>query len=234
MKKILIGLILVIASLAHAYSQTCNCPPNKFGYPEAKKADTVFHLSNGRSIALCGYKDTEVAKGRTLFSEFVLAGCGEKNIIKFWGAVKLCQLHVNRDTLLIETLDSLPTGKNLQYKWTVWTIERVFFKEGRAVKDFNINRQITRYSEQQVQAVLKESEQAIFSAADANAVNNVDMEIADKLFICALSGSKQARAYLNGFDKHFGGLSGEYLEWYNDLVRKLKEWDTNAPSDEHS
>ncbi|MFI5163191.1 MAG: hypothetical protein ACHQHN_18070 [Sphingobacteriales bacterium] len=227
---LLLGAILF---LSKAQSQNCNCPANEFGYPTAKKADTVFHLSNGRSIALCGYKDT--IKGRAFYSEFVLAACGEGHVIKFWGAVLNCKLHVHKDTLIIETVDSLPTGKNMQYKWTVWAIEQVYFKNGKAVKDFRINRQILKYDAQEIQSALKLYEQGIKKDADShdlNRVNDVNMETADKLFMSAISGSQQARSYLMTFRKHFGGLSGAYLEWWVDDMRKLKLWDTNVEADE--
>jgi len=227
-------LFCLMIGSSYAQTQTCNCPPNEFGYPNAKKADTVFHLSNGKSIALCGSKDTEIAKGRTFYSEFVLAACGEKHVVKFWGAVLDCQLHVYKDTLIVETLDSLPTGKKIQYRWTVWTVERIFFKNGEVTKDFRVNRQIPKYNEQEIQMALKQYEQAVKVDAASNhpnRVNNVNMEIADKLFISATSGSEKARSYLKQFKNHFGGLSGEYLEWWVDDMRKLKLWDTNVETD---
>jgi len=237
MKKQFAGLtlLIVVSSYVQSYAQSCNCPANEFGYLKAKKADTVFQLSNGKSIALCGYKDTQIAKGKTFYSEFVLAACGEKNIIKFWGAVLDCQLKVHKDTLIVETLDSLPTGKNMQYKWTIWTIERIYFKNGKAVNDFQVNRRIPKYNEQEIQRVLKQYEQAVKIDAASNnpdRANNVNMEIADKLFISATSGSQKARLYLKQFKNHFGGLSGEYLEWWVDDMRKLKLWDTNVETDE--
>ena len=81
--------------------------------------------------------------------------------------------------------------------------------------------------------MLKEYEVAIRKTFKPNTANKVNMEIADRLFISAISGSKQAKAYLKTFNKHFGGLDGEYLEWYADLIKKLKEWDTNMSYDEH-
>src|SRR5690348_2710997 len=133
MKRLLAVLVLIIASFSYAQTQNCNCPANKFGYPTAKKADTVFHLSNGKSIALCGSRDT-LPTNRVFFREFMLSVCGDKNVIKFWDAVLTCQVKVKKDTLIVETVDSLPTGKNMRYKWTVWTIERIYFKDGAATK----------------------------------------------------------------------------------------------------
>jgi hypothetical protein len=233
MKKLLLALILLIAGLANAQKQNCSCPPNEFGYPKAKKADTIFHLSNGKSIALCGAKDT-LPTNRVFFTEFILSVCGQKDIIKFWDALLTCQVKVKKDTLLVETLDSLPTGKNMRYKWTVWTIERIYFKNGVTMKDFNANRQIQKYNEQEIQSALKQYEQAVeidAASNNPNRVNNVNMEIADKLFISAISGSQKARSYLKRFKDHFGGLSGEYLEWWVDDMRKLYLWDTNTETD---
>lgn len=223
-------LSLFASSFVYAQSQTptCNCPPN-MSSPIAKKADTVFHLSNGRSIALCGGKDT--LEGKAFYSEFVIAACGQNHIIKFWDAVQLCQLRVIKDTLFVEEMEELPIGKDMQDTWSVWTIERIYFKNGKAIKDFNVNRNIRGYNKQEIQAALNQYEQADKSSRNVNVVNNVNMEIADKLFISAMSGSGKARTYLKTFDKHFGGLSGESLEWYDDLMRKLKEWDTNKSSD---
>lgn len=229
MNKLLIALILFVPGVLQVRAQTCKCPPNEFVNPMAKKADTVFHLSNGESISLCGSKDTGIIPGPNVYTEFVLAACGEKHIIKFWGAVLDCRLHVYKDTLIVETIDNLPTGKNMRYQWTVWTIEHIYFKSGKAARDFKVNKQIPKYTEHEIQAALKQYEEAIrISSARGNPdnVNNVNMEIADKLFMSAISGSRQARADLKTFYKHFGGLSGEYLEWYDDIMRKLALWDT--------
>jgi hypothetical protein len=234
MKHVLIALILSVANFSYSQSQNCNCPPNNFGLSNVK-ADTVFHLSNGKSIALCGSREVNLAKNRLFFQEFVLSVCGEKKIIKFWDAVLVCQLRIKKDTLIVETLDSLPTGKNMQYKWTVWTIERIYFKNNKTVKDFGVNRQIPQYSAQEIQSALKQYERAVKkdeATNNPNRVNNVNMEIADKLFISAISGSKQAATYLKAFKNHFGGLSGEYLEWWVDLMRKLKLWNTNVETNE--
>jgi len=232
----ILSAVFAVNSFSYAQSQNCNCPANEFGYSKAKKADTVFHLSNDKSIALYGSKDTEIAKGRTFYSEFVLAACGEKNVIKFWGAVLECQLKVKKNTLIVETVDSLTTGKNMRYKWTVWTMERIYFKNGKAVKDFKVNRQMPKYNAQEIQSTLKQYEESVKkdeAINNPNRVNNVNMEIADKLFISAISGSRQAREYLKHFRSHFGGLDGEYLEWYDNLTRKMKEWDTNTSANEY-
>ena len=214
---------------AQSQITTCNCPPNQTSLI-AKKADTVFHLSNGKSIALCGHKDT--IDGKVFYREFELAACGESQIIKFWGAIQLCQLRVIKDTLFVQEMEELPNGKNMQNRWNIWTIERIYFKNGKAIKDFNVNKNIPKYNKQQIQSSLDQYERAVKSTKNAAIIDNVNMKIADKLFIGAISGSEPARSYLKNFDKHFGGLDGEYLERYDDLIRKLQQWDTNKLSED--
>jgi hypothetical protein len=218
-----VSLLLFLSSFSFGQTQqpTCNCPPNKFGLSDAK-ADTVFHLLNGKSVALCGSRNTNVVKGRTFYSEFVLAACGEAQVIKFWGATLVCQLHVHHDTLIVETLERLPAGKNMRYKWIVWTIERIYFRHGKAVNDFSVNRHISRYTKQEIRLALLQYEKM------GETLSNANMEVADKLFMSAISGSVKARVYLKDFNHYFAGLDGDYLEWYDGLVQKLKVWDTGT------
>ncbi|MBS1531925.1 MAG: hypothetical protein JSU01_16600, partial [Bacteroidetes bacterium] len=111
----------------------------------------------------------------------------------------------------------------------------IYFKNGKAVKDFRVNREIPKYNDQEIQTALKQYEQAVkldAASTNPNRVNNVNMEIADRLFISALSGSQNARTYLRAFKNHFGGLSGEYLETWVDDMRKLYLWDTNKETDD--
>jgi hypothetical protein len=219
-------VFIVCFSFAQSKHAECGCPKSTF---DNTKADTIFRLSNGKTIALCGYRDKDIAEqdGKLFFSEFVLSVCGDNKIIKFWGAVEECQLRVVKDTLLVETMVNLPTGKNMAFKWTVWTIEHIYFVKGKPVKDFAVNRQIPKYNQQQMASALKQYEQAKKEISDAN------MEISDKLFISAISGSQKARSYLSAFKYRFGVLDGAYAEWYNDVMRMLKLWDTNIPSQDN-
>jgi hypothetical protein len=225
MKRLFALLFWLItgSSYAQTPTPTCNCPPN-LSSPVAKKADTVFHLSNGRSIALCGGNDT--IDGKTFYSEFVIAACGENHIIKFWSAVQLCQLRVIKDTLFAEEMVDLPTGKNRSVQYVVWTIEPIYFVKNKPVHAFKVNRKIRRYTPREIAATLSEYKHA------KGQPNDTTMEIADKLFVSTISGSQKARTYLINFKKKFGPLDGLYAEWYDDVRRRLKLWETGIPSQE--
>lgn len=212
-----LNITLVLVVFGQKLHPNCSCP--KTIYAETHP-DTVFYLTNGKSIALCGNRDIETVKGKTLYSEFVLSPCGSDKIIKFWGALKLCQITVVKDTLIVQELINLPVGKNMSYLETIWTVEHIYYDRGIPVTDLCINPQFPKYNESQKNKVL------ILYKHSPDVNNDNTIEIADKLFISTISGSQQARNYLINFRNKFKTLDGVYLEGYDDLIRMLKLWDS--------
>jgi hypothetical protein len=192
----------------------CDCPKTQYA---GTKSDTTFHLSNGKTIVLCGYKNPDSKP--TTFSEFILAVCGEDTIIDFWGAVLTCRLKVNKDTLLVDQLQKLPTGKNFKFQETIWTTEKIYFSGQKLVRKLEVNRQIKKYCQDEIQTVLKTYETAKPVPDDSK------MEIANKLFIATISGDKKARQYFKEFKSKFGTLDGAFTEEYGDLTAMLELWD---------
>lgn len=192
----------------------CDCPKTQFA---GTKADTAFHFSNGKTIVLCGYKNLE-SKPAT-FSEFVLSVCGQDTIIDFWGAALYCRLKTKNDTLLVDQLHNLPTGKNFAYQETIWTTEKIYFSGQKTVRKLLVNRKIRKYSPAEIQAVLKEYETA------KSGLDDRKMEIANRLFVAAISGDKKARHYFKEFKGKFGTLDGAFSEEYSNLTAMLELWD---------
>src|SRR5688572_7665908 len=93
---ILFTLVLYATSCTQSNKVSCNCPKTMYA---DTKADTIFYLANGKSIALCGYRYEE--RKPIAFGEFILNVCGQDTFIDFWGALLTCRLKVNNDTLLI-------------------------------------------------------------------------------------------------------------------------------------
>ena len=210
--------ILTFLNLISIYGQTkkvsCDCPKTQYA---GTKADTTFHLSNGKTIVLCGYKNPN--SNPTTFSEFILSVCGQDTIIDFWGAVLTCRLKANKDTLLVDRLQNLPTGKNFKFQETVWTTEKIFFNGQKVIRKLVVNRQIRKYNQDEIRTVLKTYETANIGLDDDK------MEIANKLFIATISGDKKARQYFNEFNNKFGILDGAFKEEYRDLTAMLRLWD---------
>ena len=213
-----ITIIFTCLTLPAVYGQikknSCDCPKTQFA---GTKADETFNLSNGKTIVLCGYKNR--GSNPTTFSEFILSVCGQDTIIDFWGAVLTCRLKVHKDTLLIAQLENLPTGKNFKYQENVWKTEKIYFRGQKVVRKIIPNRQIRKYNQNEIKAVLKIYETAKYGLDDNK------MEIANKLFIATISGDKKARQYFKEFKNKFGTLDGEFAEEYSDLTAMLKLWD---------
>jgi hypothetical protein len=192
----------------------CKCVKNDYG---ETKADTIFKLENGKRIALCGYRNPE--SNPIDFSEFVLSVCGENKIIDFWGATQTCYLKTDKDTLFVEELINLPTGKNRTFLNIVWTSEKIFFKNQEIVRKISVNKNITKYSKAEISKTLQEFENA------NTEINEEKMELANRLFIATISNDKTARKYFKEFKTKFGILDGAFSEEYSDLKSMLEIWD---------
>lgn len=219
MKYLYLCLFFVTFSyyaVAQNQKSDCRCPVSNYS---GIKPETTFRLSNNTSIALCGNKETGIIKGKTLYSEFVLSVCGSDKIIKFWDAVTVCDVKPKKDTLLVETLVSLPVGKSMEDEETVWTIERIYLAKGKIKRDSVINPGLPKYDQSQIATVINSYHHTL------NSNNDTTVDLADKLFISAISGSKTAKNYLLNFTKKFTTLGGVYLEEYDKIIRMLKLWD---------
>jgi hypothetical protein len=218
MRPLFIIITLTILSSTITYGQTkdkqCNCPKNDY---TGSMPDTTFKLSNGKKIVLCGYKNPD--SKQTNYSEFVLAVCGQTKIINFWDATETCYLKTKKDTLFVENLVNLPTGKNRIYKETVWATDKIFFKGPTAIKIYTVNKQISKYTRQDIAKTLKEYETSSGELGDKK------MELANRLFVATISGDKKARKYFREFRTRFGKLDGAFSEEYRDLTAMLGQWD---------
>ncbi len=211
-------ITLAIVTSINTYGQTknkqCDCPKNDFA---GTKADTTFDLSNGKKIVLCGYRNPDSKP--TSFSEFVLFVCGQTKIISFWDATETCYLKTKRDTLFVENIVNLPTGKNRTFKETVWAKDIIFFEGSMAIKIYTVNKKIPRYNQIEIAKTLKEYETSIGDLSDKK------MELANRLFVATISGDKKARKYFREFSTKFGELDGAFSEEYSDLSAMLGQWD---------
>jgi len=215
-------IILVFFTLLLSYSvysqtnnSTCDCARSQ--YTTSTKADTLYHLSNGKTIALCGYFEPKSKK--TEFSEFTLTVCGQSRIIDFWGAVNTCRIQVKNDTLLVQVLKDLLYGMNFKFQPTIWTTEKIYFSGQRTIRKVVLNRQIQKYSQAEISTVLK-----AFETAKPGLDDN-KLTLANELFIASISGSLKAREYFQEFKTKFGVLDGVYQEEYADLTGMLRLWD---------
>lgn len=217
-KRFILLLTFTFLNYLSLFGQTCECPISQI-FQKVEKADTTFYLSNGKIIVLCGYKNPE--SHPSTFSEFVLSVCGQDTVIDFWSAVLTCRLQVDKDTLIIDQLENLPTGKNFKFQETIWTTEKIYFSNEVLIRNLSTNEKIQKYSNQEIQQVLTEFE------STKEGYEEEKMEIVYKLFIAAISGSETAKRYFYEFDNKFWTLDGGDWESYLDLTEMLQLWYTN-------
>ena len=220
----LINLLLLIIIPVYTFGQNrgsdCKCPVSQYS---TTKADTIFYLPDGHSIALCGAKETGIIKGKKLYREFVLSVCGSDRVIKFWDAMQICNLKTYGNTLIVETLEDLPVGKFMALKETPWTMEYIYFVNNKVVRDSVINSHLPKYNPTQISYILNLYERL------PNNSDYATSDIMDRLFIATISGSKKSRYYLINFEKKFTNVDGVYAERYDTIMRMLKLWDTEHP-----
>ena len=203
---------LTLNSVGQTLDKSCNCPPNKYA---GTKPETIFTLTNG-SIALCGYVENK--DNQRQYSEFVLAVCGQNNVIDFWDALFVCRIETDNDTLRIEELRNLPTGDNLKFVSTVWRIEKLYFRDGQVERSIGLNSKIRKYNEQEIKNVLTEYEHL------DKKLSYDHMDLVYKLFMAAISGDKTAYKYFT--DKtRFETLDGAFQEDYEELIAMLESLD---------
>lgn len=178
----------------------------------------IFRFSNKKSVGLFGYEETTLIKGKTLYSEFVLSECGAKKVIKFWGAVLTCDVTFANDTVYVKTLYDFPVGKGMKPMYLPWTIERIYFSGSKATRNLMINPAIPKYTPAQIARVQSQYRHA------PNANSDATVDLADKLLICAMSGSKKAKYLLVNFPKKFTTLDGAPAEEYDTIMRMLNLW----------
>lgn len=182
------------------------------------KTDTVFSFANGKTIALCGYKNTRFQP--VTYSEFVLAECGKDSIIGSWGATSNCRFEMKEDTLRVKTMVYLPTGKQFAFQLTPWRVDNIYFKNNQTVRKYGISKELPTYSPAEIHQVLQAYE--TLNPAPEKGEENID--IAAKLLMATISGSHKARGYFEEFPNKVNGLGAHLSEIYDRYQDMLNLW----------
>lgn len=216
----MLRLIIFMTSLTGLFSACvqptaeCNCPENQ--YTDSER-DTLFSLSDGERIALCGYQLPD-AKPR-LYSEFILTRCATDEIIDFWDATRTCRLEVDNDSLKVYELAYFAIGDSLKLREATWTTERLFYQDNELIRKLNVNRDLGSYTLNEIQQVLNEYETSDSELTEAK------MELLNRLFMASISGSDEARRYFEEFRDKFNVPDGANSQEYRNLEEMLTLWD---------
>lgn len=215
-KNTLCLLLMLAFSISFAQKTAkCKCPKTEF---VSNKTGTVFQFTDGNRIIACGGVDAD--NDPPTYSEFILAQCGKKNIIDFWNANKICEIELKNDTLYVQQVESLPVGKGYSMEYAVWSVEKIYFYADQIMRKIKPNKSLRKYKPTEIKAVNK-----LYEVAKTGEVNEKKMELANKLFIAAISGSQKSREYLLDFKEKFKVEESDYIDQYNEIIAKLEFWD---------
>ncbi len=215
-KNTLCLLLMLAFSISFAQKiAKCKCPKTEF---VSDKTGTVFKFTDGNRIIACGGIDEE--SDPPTYSEFILAQCGRKNIIDFWDANKICEIELKNDTLYVQQLENLPVGRGYAEETVVWSIEKIYFYADQMMRKTNPNKSLRKYKPTEIKAINK-----LYEVAKTGEVNEKNMDLANKLFIAALSGSQKSREHLLDFKEKFRVEESDYIDQYDAILAKLEFWD---------
>lgn len=218
MKPQLLAAVLLFMGFS-AFGQiddtSCVCPQNPAGYIGKDKPEDVFIFSVGQRIILCGYREN--VDDEILYNEFNLQVCGQDSVLGFWPAIGTYKVYMNKDTLKVVELKSLPNGIDRAHEVNDWTTERFYFSKGQLKRIFQINRSIKKYTKAEIAATIKEFE------TSPTKIDDDVFVLLFRLFHAAISGSKTAEKHLVDFGKKFQ-LDGHLAEEHSELVAMLELW----------
>jgi hypothetical protein len=195
--------------------KSCNC----FEGIGSKKGDTatfVINFTNGQSISVCGFVDKE--KEGTIISEFNVFECRTGKSLTEYDAIQICRLDEKKDSLIIQELKYLPTGKN----WT-WNLIQIG-EEIITIKDHKI---ITSGNKPKLEKfAIDDNDAKIFLKSLTKGKghnNNWEIEIG-KLEVLTLLGNERAKYILENFEEYTGQeTDGAVRETWKDAKATI-EW----------
>ncbi len=212
MKKYILFIIILFGVLtSNAQKTNCECIVH-----DAKKvkADSIYTFSNGKSIAICGYREGNP----NIFSEFYLNRCDMDSSLGFWDALRDCKVTLENDTLIIREFKLIANSPNQDLIVNVWTIEKFYFEGNKLKMKTLINPDIKLYTKTETNKILERYELA------KGELDEDKMLLANQLFVAMISGSNDAFKYFKNFEKKFSLADGYFKEELDDLENMYLVW----------
>ena len=201
-----------------AIAQKCPCPSDS-NFGNQPKPLKTFTFSGKQTIGLCG--DFEKTKHDTIYSECSLYICGQPKAIGEWGALEPFKIRKQKDTLFVDDLYYLPTGKNLAEVQTTFYIHKFFFKNSQLQEVDFFRKGVRLYNKKEIAQVLNQYK----GLSKGNSDHTI--EVANRLFWAYVSGSKQAEIYFTKIEEKFGPFDGAIAEEWDDIWATYLLWKKN-------
>ena len=162
----------------------------------ASEKDTpilIYEFSNGKSISICGYQDSELN-----ISEFNVFDCQSGKSYVEYGAMENCEIKTKKDTLIIQLLKFLPTGENWNWE-SVQIAEQVFTTDLNEIKVLDIK---PKYKPISIES--KQQSDFLNSLKKGQGFGNNWENDLGKLEVLSILGNKKAWEILKNYEEFTG------------------------------
>ena len=185
----------------------------------SRKGDTatlVINFTNGRSVSICGFVDKE--KEGTIISEFNAFECKTGKSLTEYDATQICKLVEKSDTIIIQKLKYLPTGKN--WAWNLIQIgEQIITTKG---KNIIVTKQEPKLENFSIEKSDAETFLKSLKRGKGHS-NEWELEIG-KLEVLTLLRNEHAKYILDNYEEYTGQeTDGAVRETWKD-ARATTEW----------
>ena len=194
---------------------SCNCFDG-IGSRKGDIATLVINFTNGQSVSICGFVDKEMEG--TIISEFNVFECKSGKSLTEYDATQICRLVEKSDTLVIQELKYLPTGKN--WAWNLIQIgEQIITTKD---KDYLVTKQEPKLENYFIEK--SDAETFLKSLKKGKGHSNEwELEIG-KLEVLTLLGNERAKYILENYEEYTGQeTDGAVRETWKD-ARATTEW----------
>lgn len=196
-------------------NNSCNCFDG-IGSVKGEPATFEINFTNGHSISICGFLDKE--KEGTIISEFNVFECKTGKSLTEYDATQICRLFERKDSLIIQELKYLPTGKN--WDWNLIQIgEEIITINDNNIFTSGIMPKLEKFA-------IDDNDAKIFLTTFTKGKghnNDWELEIG-KLEVLTLLGNEQAKYLLANYDEYTGQeTDGAERETWKD-AKATTEW----------
>ena len=216
----------VVLSEAQAYQESEEYRPAKTQQPDSSESwadsiiDTTFEFSNGKSICLDGFMETQL--GKQVIGGFFVIDCDTGEKLGECGGLEGCHFWFSNDTLWVDHLEVLAMGENLELVDFPWKVS-TYYMEAEGIGHTKRLNENLRYDEKTIESILEEYENTVWRTQeeDYEHVGNQLMPLANKLMIAAISGSRESELKFKEFRTRVKP-DGAKASWYLIMERILE------------
>jgi hypothetical protein len=192
----------------------CNC-----GQPYTEDKPVMNVKIGNTNLTICGALMQRQSPNSIKISEFTISNCQTAEALRFYRAVKTCQVTYNGNSLEIVELDRLPVGKRFQWIQTPYLKTKLSEKSGNPVfSDEQLILDLSNITASDIDSFVK----GLPNYKGKGYFDEMESLIG-KLLICSMKGNEQCTAIFNDVENYLNfTLDGAIKLFYNDCKKVLE------------